>query len=302
MKKTILLLITITFLTSCSLLNITPSKRINKISFNKNSIENNCDFIFSDYTNNEYLKKFREQYEIEKLTKNAKNDLEKVLILLDWTNSKWKHSGSNTPSKSDAFVILEEASQGKKFRCVEYAIVVSTALNSIGLLARTLGLKTKDVEKVKYGAGHVVTEVYLNDKNKWIFIDGQTNLIPFIDNVPLNAVELQEAIIESREKIELKSLNKIENEKDKNKYIKWVAPYLYYFDTYFDNRKDYKIDYIKCKEKTRLMLVPIGAKEPKVFQRKHPMSNLIYTNSYKEFYKKPKIKRQLTLCKRNSFL
>jgi len=100
--------------------------------------------------------------------------------LLNWTNKRWEHSGNNTPKESDAISILKEAETGKKFRCVEYAIVLSSALKSIGIPARTLGLKTKDVDKTRYGAGHVVTEAYLTDFNKWIFLDGQMNYAPFL--------------------------------------------------------------------------------------------------------------------------
>ena len=277
-------------LNSCSILNIIPSKKIHKITFENMENKESCDFIFSDTTNNEYLRKFRNEYKIEELTKEAKTDLEKIFIVLNWTNSRWEHSGSNTPKKSDAFTILEEAKQGKNFRCVEYGIVAATALNSIGIPARTLGLKTKDVEKTRHSAGHVVTEVYLNDFEKWVFIDGQFNLIPFLDSLPLNAVEFQKAIFFNKEKIQLHSLKKVADKKDKERYIKWLGPYLYYFDASFDNRKDYEISRIKCNDKSSLMLVPIGAETPQVFQRKYPMDYLIYTNSYTDFYKKPNIR------------
>ena len=276
---------------SCSILNIIPSKKIHKITFENIENKESCDFIFSDTTNNEYLRKFRNEYKIEELTREAKTDLEKIFIVLNWTNSRWEHSGSNTPKKPDAFIILEEASQGKKFRCVEYGIVAATDLKSIGISARTLGLKTKDVEETRHSAGHVVTEVYLNDLKKWIFIDGQMNLIPFLENEPLNAVEFQKAIFFYKEKIQLRSLKKVADKKDNKKYIKWVGPYLYYFDASFDNREDYEINRIKCNDKSRLMLVPIGAENPQVFQRKYNMDYLIYTNSYKDFYKEPKIRQ-----------
>jgi hypothetical protein len=36
------------------------------------------------------------------------------------------------------------------------------------------------------------------------------------------------------------------------------------------------------------MLVPLGAKNPTVFQIKYPLDYLIYTNSLKDFYQIPK--------------
>ncbi|RLD73519.1 MAG: hypothetical protein DRJ07_20720 [Bacteroidetes bacterium] len=285
------IVIILAWLNSCSILNITPSKKIHKISFENIDNKEDCDFIFSDTTNNEYLKKFRNEYKINELTREVKTDLEKIFIVLNWTNSRWEHSGSNTPKKSDAFTILEEAKQGNSFRCVEYGIVAATALNSIGISARTLGLKTKDVEKTRHGAGHVVTEAYLNNLEKWIFIDGQMNLIPFLDDKPLNAVEFQKAIFNNKEKIQLRSINKIADKNDSESYIKWVGRYLYFFSARFDNRENYETNKIKCKDKSSLMLVPIGAKNPQVFQKKHAMDYLIYTNSYTYFYKEPKFRQ-----------
>lgn len=265
MKILLILFLGLIILNSCSILNITPSNKIHKISFDKTENIENCDFIFSDTTGNVYLREFRAKYQIIELTQEAKTDLERIFIVLNWTNSQWNHSGSNTPTNSDAFTILEEAEQGSSFRCVEYGIVAATALNSIGIYSRTLGLKTKDVEKTRYGAGHVVTEAYLNDLEKWIFIDGQMNMIPFLDDKPLNAVEFQKAIVNNKDKIKLRSITGVINKEDSERYIKWVGCYLYYFDAKFDNREDFKIDKIKCKNKSSLMLVPMHAKKHKYF-------------------------------------
>jgi len=100
-------------------------------------------------------------------------------------HNQWQHNGNNEPHKNDVTSILEEVKEGKNFRCVEYGIVVAACLNSIGLKARQLNLKTKDVETTEYGAGHVVTEVFLNDLKKWMFIDGQFDAMPLLDGIPL---------------------------------------------------------------------------------------------------------------------
>lgn len=67
-------------------------------------------------------------------------------------------------------------------------------LNSLGIPARSIGLKTKDVETRDYVAGHVATEAYLKDYRKWVFIDGQWGLIPLMGDMPLNAIQLSEVI------------------------------------------------------------------------------------------------------------
>lgn len=44
---------------------------------------------------------------------------------------------------------------------------------ALGFESRELRLKTQDVKTGELGAGHVGSEVYLDDIGKWIFIDRQ---------------------------------------------------------------------------------------------------------------------------------
>lgn len=207
--------------------------------------------------------------------------MDKTLKILNWVHNQWQHNGNNEPRKNDAISILEEVKEGKNFRCVEYGIVVAACLNSIGLKARQLNLKTKDVETTKSGAGHVVTEVFLNDLKKWVFIDGQFDAMPVLDGIPLNAVEFQKAIAENFDKLEIKTSSDIQ----KTYYTNWVYPYLYYFDIFFDNREGKNKQSID--EKTSLMLVPLGAKCPTVFQIRFPLDHFKYTYSLEDFYVQP---------------
>jgi len=217
----------------------------------------------------------------------GKDEVTAVLTLLDWTHKQWEHNGSNEPSKSDALTILKEVKEGKKYRCVEYGIVVSQALLAVGKKARVVGLKTRDVETCKVAAGHVLAEVWLEGHQKWALIDGQMNVMPMLNNMPLNSVELQAAIIDKKP-VQFMNINGVVSESKAENYIDFVAPYLYYFDIKFDNRP--MIDpkqRIKVNGKRVLMLVPVGAKNPTVFQRENPIDYCEYTNSLNDFYAVP---------------
>ncbi len=226
-----------------------------------------------------YLQKLRAKYHLDSIVAGAADDLEKVNLILHWVHTRWNHNGNNTPEKPDAISILEEAAGGKNFRCVEYGIVSSACLNAIGLKARVLGLKTEDVETRKYGAGHVAAEVYLPDRQKWVFLDGQWDAIPLLHGQPLNAVEFQKAIAENLHDLEILS----NSNTSKFIYVNWIYPYLYYLDTGFDQTEERR----KINGKQNLMLVPLGAKEPHVFQIKYPIDNCLYTHAVKDFYKEP---------------
>ena len=258
-----------------------------EISYSKESPNNLYEFYYSDTLGNEYLRELKNEYNIELLVNGEKSDIDKIKSILDWTSRQWEHNGSNNPTKQDALTILKEAQEGKRFRCVEYGIVATAALNSVGIPARTLGLKTRDVEKVMRGAGHVVSEVYSKELDKWIFIDPQFNIIPTLNGYPLNGVEFQKEIFNKN--AELKLINKQGEltKEDSDNYIKWVGKYLFYFDVLFDQKTLNSSKIKTINGMTKITLVPVGYKEPRIFQRRYKIDYSYYTNSLNDFYRKP---------------
>ncbi len=270
------------------LINVSPSAKLKQIEFSATEANQTYHFFYSDTLDNKYLRELRKSYRLDSLTDNSDSEFEKIKIVLDWANRQWEHNGSNNPSNPDALTILKEARDGKKFRCVEYGIVTSSALNSIGINARVLGLKTRDVERVKLGAGHVVSEVYSTVLNKWIFLDPQFNVIPIINGEPLNAIEFQKAILNDRDNLKLINLQGDVAAEASESYINWVAKYLFYFDVLFDQRIGNEPKYKSINGMTKITLVPLGEKEPKVFQRHNKIDYSFYTNSLNDFYRSPK--------------
>ncbi|GAA4301128.1 transglutaminase-like domain-containing protein [Nibribacter koreensis] len=226
---------------------------------------------------NAYLTRLRTSYQLEKVVAGKKSDFDKVKAVSNWVRQRWEHNGDNEPLKNDPISILEEAATGKKFRCVEYGIVVSGALNALGIPARTLALKMEHADTISYGAGHVVAEAYLKDQKKWVMVDGQFDVIPMLKNTPLNAVELQQALSAGAPDLKVVSFSGTKAAD----YFSWVAPYLFYFNTRLDNRYDVE------RVLGSIMLVPKGYKNLTAFQ-KNPIQNMVYTHSLKDFY--PEVK------------
>jgi len=289
MRKPFFLIFIILALSSgCStfyrILNIIPSHHLRDVVFEYESVNSDYKFYYPDTTHNEYLRELRTIYGLDTMTLKYKRDIDKIEAILNWAHKQWTHSGSNMPSKSDPLTILEEAKEGNNFRCVEYGIVSAAALNSIGIPARVLALKTADVEKVKYGAGHVVAECYSKELGKWIFIDGQFNVIPVLNQIPLNAIEFQDAISKDFEALKMINVNGELSKVEKENYISWISKYLYYFDIRFDNRY---INKVSTNGKPKLMLIPLNADKPSVFQRNGKIDYCIYTHNANDFYQKP---------------
>jgi hypothetical protein len=260
--------------------------QINQPQYDINTTNNNLIFKYPDTLNNVFLRELRNEYKLSELTQNNSADIDIVLSVLNWTHNQWKHNGSNEPSKTDALTIIKEAKDGKTFRCVEYGIVLTSALQALNFKARVVGLKTADVETKKYGAGHVLAEVWMPQFDKWVLIDGQFNVMPILDNIPLNAVEFQQAI-SANKKYKLVDVNGEVSKLRTKMYTKFVFDYLYFLDARFDNRNDPADQRVVHEGKSTLMLVPLGVKNPTVFQVKYPMDNLFYTNSINDFYRKP---------------
>jgi hypothetical protein len=253
------------------------------VEFNKKQAVPAYTLLYEQNPNNAYLQQLRTTYNLDALVAGAANDTEKALRMVNWVHQQWQHNGMNEPSSPDALTILAEVKEGKQFRCVEYGIVTTACLNAIGLPARTMGLKMKEVETIEFGAGHVLLEVYLPDLQKWVMLDGQFDVMPVLNNVPLNAVEFQQAIAHNYNKLEIRSLSGT----SKMQYVNWVYPYLYYFDVRFDNREGVAFERETVDGKASLMLVPLGAKVPEVFQRKYKMDRYKYTNSLSDLYQAP---------------
>lgn len=290
-KKSLLVLSGALLLSSCStffqIVNISPSASLKELTYSNDAPNPLYEFSYSDTLQNAYLSEMRKTYNLNGLVNGQMNELDKIVTILDWASKQWEHNGSNTPSKQDALTILKEAREGKQFRCVEYGIVATSALNSIGIPARTLGLKTRDVEKVMRGAGHVVSEVYSKELVKWIFIDPQFNIMPILNGTPLNGVEFQKAIFDKN--VNLRLINKAGelSEKDSRSYIKWIGKYLFYFDVLFDQKTLNSSKFKSINGMTKITLVPVGHKEPHIFQRNSKINYSYYTNSLNDFYRKP---------------
>ncbi|MEL6135728.1 MAG: transglutaminase domain-containing protein, partial [Bacteroidota bacterium] len=198
---------------------------------------------------------------------------------------RWKHNGNNSPSKNDAITILNEAKEGQRFPCFAYAIVLRDQLNALGYRARTVYLKTQDAASRKSSPGHVATEVYLKDLQKWVFVDGQFNVMPFLNGKSLNAVELQDAISHHYGEFELRSASS--QTTTKKRYVTFVYDYLYYFDTLFDNRYE-KDEWYLVDGKSSLMLVPSEAQNlTHINFWDTDVNYCVYTHSIEDFYAKP---------------
>ncbi|WP_165768275.1 transglutaminase-like domain-containing protein [Hymenobacter amundsenii] len=224
-----------------------------------------------------YLTRFREMFGLEGIIAHETTDLGRARALCQWVYFRLEHDGRQTFKSADAFDILHAAQAGQSVQCVEYGLVLATAFNAVGIRARPLYLKAANVQTKASAAGHALAEAWLPDLGKWVMVDAQADIIPMLGPTPLNALELQQALLAHRPDLTVLTSTKARA----GSYFRWVKPYLFYFDTVLDNR------YGVRKSSAGLMLVPLGARNPTIFQRTARIRNMRYTNSATTFYASP---------------
>jgi hypothetical protein len=110
--------------------------------------------------------------------------------MLEWTTTRWEHANDHVDSK-DALEVLDRAAAGERFACVEYSVLLSQALNAVGIPARRVSLLMRD-QHVGFGRGHVVSEAWIDDLGRWVLLDGQNGSWWGSAGEPCGLRELQE--------------------------------------------------------------------------------------------------------------
>lgn len=153
------------------------------------------DFKFEDLAHPR-LAEFRKQYNLDEVVKDCTTDLQRMEKLAVWTSQQWTkgHLGKIYP-KWDALEILKKHEDGTPVGgfCQQYNIVFLQACESFGMPGRCVSIGAGD-HGVKIRSGHEVVEIWSNELNKWVYVDGQAAWY-FVDKetgTPLNLLELRE--------------------------------------------------------------------------------------------------------------
>lgn len=165
-------------------INVTTRGKLAILEYNNQvTIKTSFDFYYQPF-NEEKLHLLREIYQLDAVIKDSRNEYDTFIKLKNWVKSRWEYGfPKNIPYNFDALEILKRAENGENFFCSEYATVFVQLALSIGFNARYAGLSK----------GHVVSEVWSNQLNKWIVIDPTFNTQYLMDRIPLNCLELHDA-------------------------------------------------------------------------------------------------------------
>jgi hypothetical protein len=140
----------------------------------------------------------RRRFDLTELVSGGESEFDRFLLVLDWVSHQWNHNGNQGAKSQNALGILDEVAQGGQFRCVEYGFVLANCLSALGYPARVVGLQRQGVA-FGSGKGHVCCEVWSNQFNKWVLLDGQNDAYWTHENNPLSAAECRQLMLSGKE-------------------------------------------------------------------------------------------------------
>ena len=215
-------------------------------------------------TDSETLRTLRETYKLDAVVAGAADDLDRIRRMCRWVHARTSHQGWDGDLPSDALGLLQVAEKGGQWRCVEYGTVLAGCLNAVGIPARHMGGQARDVETIAVGAGHVFSEAWIADRQRWMFVDAQEDIIGLdSDGTPMNSVEFRNSLSRPNPPIP---------------YPLALAFCMNYFVTGFEAADG---------TRTSIMLGPIGSKMPTKFQRMPNRAPERFTHRLADMYAPP---------------
>lgn len=217
-----------------------------------------------------YFVGLRTWFDLDSRIPRARTELERARYLCASVHGRWTHSNDDEPSDNDPISILKESARGKRFRCVQFGIVLAGALGAFGLPARVVSMMSADVETRESGASHVVTEAWLSSLKKWVMFDAQENALVSFNGTPLSCAEIASHLRVPGITVEIPALPP---SVDPRIYlgIEGFGLNFYYFQTRVDQRRFDLSQAGNERDRPTIMLCPMGAPEPRAFQRLTPL-------------------------------
>lgn len=152
-------------------------------------------FAYEKFDNPE-LKQFREENKLDEVVAGAQTEWELIEKLCIWTTKRWEKGHLNKIYPAwNAREILKQADDGTPIGgfCQQYNLVLLQACESFGLVGRIVSLGSGNMTD-KIRSGHETCEIWSNEYDKWVYIDGNTGwyLIDSETKTPLSHLELRE--------------------------------------------------------------------------------------------------------------
>jgi hypothetical protein len=117
---------------------------------------------------------------------------DRILRVKNWVSAQWADGVPDPYPPWDALIVLDWIRAGKTGgACGQFAQVFLQSLAALGFSARYVEIGSRDNPYA-----HYVTEVWSNEFDKWVLMDADYNVHFERGGVPLNALELHDALLD----------------------------------------------------------------------------------------------------------
>ncbi len=285
MKYLVLLLSTCLVLSSCVVLDLRPTRKIEPLAFDVGEVTDSLALVYPATSELNYYDDFTKTFKLDSLHKLTSVQLDLIKEVMHAV-----HEFSGKPTRKwladeHALDLLALRNAGKRLPKGGQAQLLTSALHATGMKARTVFLMTNDAEITKEKAGHYLTEVWVTEQKRWVMADPEYNLIALIGDFSLSALDLQASIIANRSYRFLNREGEL-SEKEKTAYLRFIPHQLFYFSTSFDQRLSPDEPHT-VGTYTHLLLVPNEVETPQFFQRTKSLENYLVIHSKSDFYAEP---------------
>ncbi|MEW6380159.1 MAG: transglutaminase-like domain-containing protein [bacterium] len=152
--------------------------------------------LFPAYENFHHprIRELRRRYDLDKVVAGETDEFRRIMLLRNWIHSTIAIDDyDSTPTRMEAFAILDAARAGGKFNCAHFSIVQHAVLNSFGYPTRCLGTGP-GIRQEGLDGHHAVNEVWVNSLSKWVLVDAKYDLHFEKEGIPLSALEIRDEV------------------------------------------------------------------------------------------------------------
>ncbi|MBZ9688872.1 hypothetical protein G9F72_021370 [Clostridium estertheticum] len=222
---------------------------------------------------NENLLKLKKTYGLDKIIDEKKDQFDNSIKIMEFINGKVKAQSTSMTSDKNALEIMGAAFGGAKISDSDYAIIYEECLASVGINVRRGVLRSTD-KKISGKSYFNVCEIWSDNYNKWIMIDGVNGSYMTDAEIPLSAVEIISKGIDAV---------KIAPLKGTKMYVKNMKSYYESYSISVDNNK-----YGELKSNSKLTFLKEG-QLPRLETKEGFIQPTIFVNKPQVFKTSPKI-------------
>ena len=132
----------------------------------------------------------RERYGLDEVLADETDEFRRQLLLRNWLKQNLIINDRHpTPTRGDAFGILDGMLKGGGFHCAHCMVVQHAVMNAFGYVCRSLGAGPGEKDE---GGHHGINEVWSNTFVKWFLSDAKYDIHFEKDGVPLSALDIRD--------------------------------------------------------------------------------------------------------------